>query len=163
LNQYFDYIKTEKGFWCVFAGQNELSKISWSSSKPAESIEHNNVTDLAIRQLKGYFDGVIKKFELPLALDQYTHFQKDVWMELQKIPYGSTISYKQLAKRLGNPLSIRAAANANGKNPFPVVVPCHRVIGADGSMTGYAYGIELKEFLLDLENAFPTKQMTLFN
>ena len=163
MNQYFDYIKTDKGFWCVFAGQNELTKISWSATKPSESLERNNVTDLCIRQLKGYFDGIIKKFELPLLMDNYSPFQKEVWQELKKIPYGSTISYKQLAKRLGNPLCIRAAASANGKNPFPIVVPCHRVIGTDGSMTGYAFGTDLKEFLLDLENAFPSKQMTLFN
>jgi methylated-DNA-[protein]-cysteine S-methyltransferase len=101
-------------------------------------------------------------FDIPLSMGAYTDFQQQVWKELCKIPYGTTISYQQLANRLGNPKVIRAAASANGKNPFPVVVPCHRVIGSDGSLTGYSLGLDIKEYLLSLENVITLKQMSLF-
>jgi len=103
-------------------------------------------------QLKEYFSGGRKVFDLPLDL-QGTDFQLKVWRELLKIPYGETITYKELANRLGNPKCIRAAAKANGANPVPIIVPCHRVIGSDGSLTGYAGGLEIKEKLLVFEGS----------
>lgn len=103
-------------------------------------------------QLQEYFNRERKEFNLPLEMEG-TDFQKRVWNELLKIPYGKTISYKTLALRLGNEKVIRAAATANGSNPLPIIVPCHRVIGSDGLMVGYGGGIELKEKLLTLEGS----------
>ncbi|MCH8033475.1 MAG: methylated-DNA--[protein]-cysteine S-methyltransferase [Bacteroidetes bacterium] len=110
-------------------------------------------------QLKEYFSGERKQFNLPLEIEG-TEFQKRVWNELLKIPYGKTISYKELAVRLGDEKVIRAAASANGSNPLPIVIPCHRVIGSDGSLIGYGGGVKIKEKLLILEGS---RQKDLFN
>jgi methylated-DNA-[protein]-cysteine S-methyltransferase len=101
----------------------------------------------AARQLREYFAGERRRFDLPLRL-QGTDFQKRVWQQLTAIPFGETWSYGQLAKRLDNPSACRAVGLANGKNPIAVIVPCHRVIGADGSLTGFGGGLERKEWLL---------------
>jgi methylated-DNA-[protein]-cysteine S-methyltransferase len=109
-----------------------------------------------IRQLQAYFRGELKEFDLPLAMEG-TAFQLRVWNELCVIPYGETISYAQLAGRIGNPKAIRAVGSANGSNPIPIIVPCHRVIGSDGSLTGFGGGLATKKMLLELEN----KQLSL--
>ncbi|MCE9581869.1 MAG: methylated-DNA--[protein]-cysteine S-methyltransferase [Planctomycetes bacterium] len=101
-------------------------------------------------QLAAYFRGTLKEFHLPLA-PQGTPFQLRVWEELSRIPYGETCSYADIAKRVGNPKGCRAVGLANGRNPHAIVVPCHRVIGADGSLTGYGGGLERKKLLLALE------------
>ena len=101
-------------------------------------------------QLKEYFKGKRKEFDLPLEIEG-TDFHKKVWNELLKIPYGKTISYKELAIRLGHEKVIRAAAKANGANPLPIVIPCHRVIASDGSLVGYGGGLKIKEKLLSIE------------
>jgi len=103
-------------------------------------------------QLDAYFAGELKDFNLPLA-PAGTKFQMTVWEALQSIPYGETISYGELADRIGNPKAVRAVGGANGKNPIPVIVPCHRVIGSDGSLTGFGGGLSIKEALLTLEGA----------
>lgn len=97
-----------------------------------------------------YFDGELREFELALN-PQGTEFQRSVWAELVKIPYGTTCSYGSLASKLGNPGASRAVGLANGKNPIAIVIPCHRVIGSDGSLTGYAGGLDRKETLLRIE------------
>ena len=101
-------------------------------------------------QLRGYFTGQRTEFDLPLALAG-TPFQRRVWAELQKIPYGETISYGELAQRIGRPTAARAVGLANGRNPVSIIVPCHRVVGADGSLTGYGGGMERKQHLLAFE------------
>lgn len=106
--------------------------------------------DEARRQLDAYFDRSLERFELTLA-PQGTPFQQRVWGELRRIPFGTTISYGQLARRVGDPNASRAVGAANGKNPIPIIVPCHRVIGADGSLTGFGGGIDIKHQLLDHE------------
>jgi methylated-DNA-[protein]-cysteine S-methyltransferase len=103
-------------------------------------------------QLKEYFEGTRKVFDVPLDVDG-TDFQKKVWNELQKIPYGKTISYKTLSEKLGDVKAIRAVGKANGQNPVAIIIPCHRVIGADGSLIGYASGLDIKQKLLHLEGA----------
>jgi methylated-DNA-[protein]-cysteine S-methyltransferase len=103
------------------------------------------------RQLDEYFVGKRQKFEFPLA-PKGTEFQQKVWEQLQQIPYGTTISYAQLAKASGNPKACRAVGSANGKNPIAIVIPCHRVIASDGGLGGYAYGLEVKKRLLELES-----------
>ena len=110
------------------------------------------VLDLARLQLDEYFRGVRLGFELPLA-PRGTAFQREVWQMLASIPYGDTISYAQLARQVGRPKAMRAVGAANGRNPLPIVLPCHRVIGADGSLTGFGGGLPTKRFLLQLEGA----------
>jgi methylated-DNA-[protein]-cysteine S-methyltransferase len=107
-----------------------------------------------VTQLEEYFSGQRRDFDLELA-PQGTEFQLRVWNELTRIPYGTTISYGELARRLGNPDASRAVGTANGANPIPIVVPCHRVIGADGSLTGFGGGLKAKAALLELEGALP--------
>jgi methylated-DNA-[protein]-cysteine S-methyltransferase len=114
-----------------------------------------------IEQLDAYFKGTLKAFDLPLK-PQGTSFQQTVWKELLHIPYGQAITYLQLAKRLGNVKVIRAAASANGKNPMAIIIPCHRVIGADGKLTGYAGGLHRKQWLLEHEAKY-SGQASLFN
>jgi methylated-DNA-[protein]-cysteine S-methyltransferase len=105
---------------------------------------------VAADQLAAYFAGRLTEFSLPLA-PAGTPFQRRVWAALQAIPYGQTWSYGQLASKIGNPAAVRAVGLANGRNPIAVVIPCHRVIGSDGSLTGYGGGLDRKRFLLDLE------------
>ncbi len=112
------------------------------------------VIDAATAQLREYFDGSRRTFDLPLA-PRGTAFQRTVWDALDAIPYGQTWSYAQLAQRIGNPAAMRAVGAANGRNPLPIVRPCHRVIGADGSLTGFGGGLPTKLFLLELEGALP--------
>ena len=102
------------------------------------------------RQLNEYFNGHRRAFDLPL-LPVGSNFQKRVWQQLLHIPYGTTVSYGELAVAIGSPDSVRAVANANGANAIPIIIPCHRVIGSDGSLTGYGGGIAVKRFLLELE------------
>ena len=104
----------------------------------------------AISQLRAYFAGQLRRFELPLDLAG-TEFQKRVWLELTRIPYGETRSYQEMAKAVGAPKAVRAVGAANGANPVAIVVPCHRVIGANGKLTGYGGGLPLKRRLLSLE------------
>ena len=103
-----------------------------------------------VEQLKGYFAGARRDFDAPLA-PQGTEFQQRVWRCLREIPYGATISYSELATRVGNPKAFRAVGLANGQNPIPIVIPCHRVIGKDGTLVGYGGGLAIKEKLLALE------------
>jgi len=103
-----------------------------------------------IRQLQAYFAGEREDFDLPLA-PEGTPFQMEVWQRLRDIPYGQTISYGELARRIGNPKASRAVGLANGSNPIPIVIPCHRVIGSNGKLTGYGGGLPIKEKLLALE------------
>ncbi|WP_282134803.1 methylated-DNA--[protein]-cysteine S-methyltransferase [Seonamhaeicola maritimus] len=110
-------------------------------------------------QLKEYFEGTRKEFSLKLN-PLGTNFQMKVWKHLEQIPYGKSISYLELSKQLGDPKAIRAVANANGKNPLWIIVPCHRVIGSDGSLTGYAGGLHRKQWLINHES--PYKQQSLF-
>ena len=104
----------------------------------------------ATRQLRAYFAGELEQFDLPLA-PEGTPFQLQVWRHLCEIPYGETISYGELARRIGNPKASRAVGLANGSNPIPIIIPCHRVIGSNGKLTGYGGGLPIKEKLLALE------------
>ncbi len=118
---------------------------------PAHSAEGTDpVLEAAATQLREYFAGARTGFDLPLALDG-TAFQREAWLALADIPYGQTVSYGEQARRLGRPDAVRAVGAANGANPIPIVLPCHRVVGADGSLTGFGGGLEAKRRLLDLE------------
>jgi methylated-DNA-[protein]-cysteine S-methyltransferase len=104
----------------------------------------------AARQLAAYFDGTLTKFDLPLV-PEGSDFQRQVWDELRRIPFGETTSYMELAKRIGDTRHVRAVGAANGRNPISIIIPCHRVVGSDGSLVGYGGGLERKRWLLDHE------------
>jgi methylated-DNA-[protein]-cysteine S-methyltransferase len=109
------------------------------------------------KQLQEYFKGKRQQFELPLQV-YGTPFQVKVWNQLAKIPYGKTVSYKQIAQKIKQPAATRAVGNANGRNPVPIVIPCHRVIATDGKLGGYSAGLEIKQRLLDLERKYSAKK-----
>ncbi|RRQ49922.1 methylated-DNA--[protein]-cysteine S-methyltransferase [Maribacter algicola] len=153
------FIHTPLGTTKLEGDENGLSAITVLDT-------HEEPTDIipmeledAAYQLKEYFEGSRTQFDLVLN-PSGTDFQKSVWKALQKIPHGKTVSYLDLSKTLGDVKAIRAVASANGKNPLWIVVPCHRVIGSDGSLTGYAGGLHRKKWLLEHEN--PVKQQSLF-
>lgn len=112
----------------------------------------NGITEEACSQLSAYFAKTRHEFDLPIDV-KGTEFQTSVWTALQSIPYGQTVSYLDIAKHIGNPKAVRAVGLANGKNPIAIVVPCHRVIGSNKTLTGYAGGLARKQFLLNLEGA----------
>ncbi len=154
------FIQTPLGITAIKGDEDGIVAVSVSKEdavKPSRHIPALLVD--AVKQLEAYFAGTRQTFQLRLNL-KGTDFQKSVWQELLNIPYGKTISYLELSRRLGDVKAIRAVAAANGQNPFWIVVPCHRVIGSDGSLTGYAGGLWRKKWLLDHEN--PYKQQTLF-
>jgi methylated-DNA-[protein]-cysteine S-methyltransferase len=131
-----------------------LRAIDFDLSYPVEGSRsgiHPIATEAA-RQLRAYFAGHLRRFDLPLDM-RGTDFQLRVWRELERIPYGETRSYRQIAEALGAPRAVRAVGAANGANPIPIVVPCHRVIGASGKLVGYGGGLPLKKRLLQLEGA----------
>ena len=127
------------GVWMANA---EPDDVSWADRRGADSL-----LDEARRQLVAYFAGRLRAFDLPLAPNG-TEFQRRVWTELTKIPFGATISYARLARRVSNAAAVRAVGAANGRNPIPIIVPCHRVIGSDGSLTGFGGGLARKQWLL---------------
>ena len=134
------------GVW--FEGQRHLPDHSGWPHAPGHP-----VLATAVQQLSDYFAGRRTRFELPLDLQEGTAFQQSVWQALLAIPSGATTSYGDLSQRVGRPTAVRAVAAAIGRNPVSIVVPCHRVLGRDGSLTGYAGGLERKSALLDLERA----------
>ena len=144
---HFTVITTETGIREIIfnLGENSSKLKNLTKVDKEDKLMHN-----VYLQLKEYFDGERKEFDLPLEIEG-TEFHKRVWKELEKIPYGKTISYKELAIRLGDEKVIRASAKANGANPLPIVIPCHRVIGSDGSLVGFGGGLKIKEQLLTLE------------
>ncbi len=117
--------------------------------------------DAAVMQAEEYFSGRLLEFDLPLQFDG-TAFQKSVWKQLQRIPYGETLSYGEVAVAIGKPKAVRAVGAANGRNHLPIVVPCHRVIGSDGKLTGFGGGMTLKQSLLKHEAAMLKKRERLF-
>ncbi len=119
----------------------------------------------ALQQLRSYFAGELTRFDLALR-PEGTSFQMEVWRALLEIPYGTTVSYAEIARRIGRPQAIRAVGAANGRNPISIVIPCHRVIGSDGRLTGYGGGLPVKERLLALERGrgvAPGKQLAFLN
>lgn len=152
-------IKSPLGFTKIVGDTDGIAQVTILNSEEKETdIIPLELEDCAI-QLKEYFEGYRKQFNLKLNPNG-TDFQKSVWTLLEQIPYGKTISYLELSKQLGDIKAIRAVANANGKNPLWIIVPCHRVIGSDGSLTGYAGGLHRKQWLLEHES--PYKQQSLF-
>lgn len=153
-------LQTPLGIAHIYGNESGISEITVTDGHLQEKQTSQLVTlQTCVAELKAYFEGRLRTFSVPL-FPQGTAFQKKVWTALCEIPYGTTISYATLARQLGDIKAIRAVAAANGKNPLWVVIPCHRVIGSDGSMTGYASGIWRKEWLLEHEGAI--NQLSLF-
>ena len=132
------------------ATENALVELIISSKESVTNSASNSIIQDAIEQLTEYFAGKRKTFSIPLA-PSGTPFQQQVWTQLQNIPYGKTISYAQLAQMVDNPKACRAVGSANGKNPIPIIIPCHRVITSNGGLGGFAYGLDMKKWLLELE------------
>jgi methylated-DNA-[protein]-cysteine S-methyltransferase len=158
---YYTTFESPVGPLLLAGDSNALRRVSFESSKrsaipPPDWKQNRAAFAEAIRQLQAYFRGELKEFDVPLAMEG-TDFQLRVWNALRAIPYGETISYAQLAGRIGNPQAVRAVGLANGSNPIPIIVPCHRVIGSDGSLTGFGGGLSTKKKLLELES----KQLSL--
>lgn len=155
------YYKTPIGIAEIIGNDDGIQSISVLDDNTIVISDENIPKCLAhcITQLEEYFSGKRTEFDLKLN-PQGTDFQKQVWQELLNIPFGKTRTYLEQTKQIGDPKAIRAVASANGKNPLWIVVPCHRVIGSDGSLTGYAGGIWRKKWLLEHES--PVKQQSLF-
>ena len=142
------------GMW--FTDQRHLPDVtSWQRCKDSTK---QPILQEATEQLHAYFAGKLQQFDLPLDLSAGTPFQQTVWQALLKIPFGQTTSYGALSSRIGKPLAVRAVGTAIGRNPIGIIVPCHRVVGADGSLTGYAGGLHRKEAFLTLEGVMPASQ-----
>jgi methylated-DNA-[protein]-cysteine S-methyltransferase len=158
----YTYLETPIGTLLVAGDDDAVRRIDFPKNGKARAPEQEwtesarGPVGIAVKQLREYFAGRRAEFDLPLA-PEGTEFQRSVWRNLQDIPYGETISYGELAKRVGNPKASRAVGAANGQNPIPIVIPCHRVIGANGKLTGFGGGLPTKEALLALE----TKQLRL--
>ena len=158
---FISFLQTPIGELEIIADENSVLSVTFNDVKSEKTnVNENEISIKCKQQLQEYFNESRKIFELTLNF-KGTDFQNKVWTELQNISICKTISYLQLAKNLGDAKYIRAAATANGKNPFAIIVPCHRVIGKDGSLTGYAGGLWRKQWLLEHENNI-NKQVSLF-
>jgi methylated-DNA-[protein]-cysteine S-methyltransferase len=154
----YTYMESPVGRLLLAGDDDGLRLIGFAEGKDAPQPKsdwryHTEPLQKAVGQLEAYFSGRLQDFDLRLNM-QGTPFQLVVWRALQDIPYGQTISYGELARRIGNPKASRAVGLANGSNPVPIIVPCHRVIGSNGKLTGYGGGLCHKETLLDLERKF---------
>lgn len=170
--QYFD---TRFGELIIGVYKERLCMCDWRYRKTRTAIDNriqkllnaqyseqrSDIADLAICQLNEYFDGVRQKFDIPLLLAG-TDFQKTVWKALSEVPYGSIQTYYGLSKIINNSQAIRAVAAANGANSISIIVPCHRIIGSNGDLIGYAGGLKAKKELLELESAGNSIQLKLF-
>lgn len=152
-------IQTPLGILSLEGDENGIGKLTFQEEEDFVTEEIPVELQLAVDELRAYFRGELKGFSFKLN-PKGTDFQQKVWKELSDIPYGKTISYAELAQNIGDVKAVRAVAAANGRNPLAIVVPCHRVIGSDGSLTGYASGLWRKKWLLELESPHP--QQTLF-
>lgn len=149
--KYVKYLNSKIGKIGIVEENGQIIRILWDKDTKEEVIQKDTkLLEEASKQIEEYLDGKRTKFELPLKLNG-TEFMKKVWKALQEIPYGETRTYKQIAEKIGNPKAVRAVGMANNKNKIPIIIPCHRVIGSNGKLIGYALGLDKKQWLLDLE------------
>lgn len=151
------FLKTPIGYLEVTCSEKGVQTLTFLDFRVRSHKTPHRLVE-PVRQLKDYFSGNLKTFDLPIDLTG-SEFQMSVWKEVMKIPFGETITYHELARRIGNPDAFRAVGGANGKNPLSVIIPCHRVIGADNRLTGYAFGLWRKKWLLEHESAFLQKDL----
>ena len=141
------------GKMCIEIEAEQVTALYFDNPQQQPQHEPSQLAEAAAKQLREYFSGERKIFDLPLC-PKGTAFQQKVWAALREIPYGETRSYGEIAKRIGNPKACRAVGNANNKNNILILIPCHRVIGSNGSLVGFGAGLDMKEKLLALENSF---------
>jgi len=150
------YFQSKYGLWRIEASNKGLTSLKWVEDNHNQKDQNiSELTQLATNELQKYFGKVLRRFSVPIDIQVGTDFQRKIWKELSYIEYGTTVSYQKLANEIKNPGSVRAVGAANGANPIAIILPCHRVIGSDGGLTGYAYGTDLKRELLLLEDAIP--------
>ncbi len=149
--EFFSVIKYKLGWICIEATENYVKAIKFCKTKPDNELNSNEVLQECASKINLYLEGRLKKVDCPVRLNG-TEFQKLVWYKTMQIPYGQVITYSQLARKIGKPRAVRAVANALGANKLPVIIPCHRVIRSDGTLGGFSAGVEVKKFLLNLEN-----------
>lgn len=155
---FYNTMKSPVGALLLTSNGHDLTGLYLSGHRLYREMQQKSEKNTALfqdarRQLGEYFAGKRKQFDLPIALDG-TDFQKKVWNLLQQVPYGETLSYADMAKKMGSPLASRAVGTANGKNPISLIVPCHRIIASNGAMAGYAGGVAAKKWLLSHEEHF---------
>ena len=162
MNYYFKTMPSPVGELKLIASDKGLAAVLWEDHNPKRvplaplvADQNHPVLLEAERQLVAYFKGSLERFSIKLDF-KGTEFQKQVWAALLTIPFGETRSYSQIAQQIGNPKAVRAVGAANGKNPVSIIAPCHRVIGANGTLTGFAGGLNIKKLLLDLESKTPS-------
>lgn len=151
--KYLKSFNTKIGLIQIIEEDGKIIELNWNNKKYDENEIKQKDTDILLeakKQINEYLEGTRKEFDLPLN-PRGTNFMKKVWKELLNIPYGNTATYKKIAENIGNPKAARAVGMANNKNPIPIIIPCHRVIGSSGNLVGYALGLDKKKFLLDLE------------
>ena len=148
MNLYYDNYDTPLGKMEITADNQAVLSIHFV--KKTQKMKRNAITNIAKTQMLQYFAGDLKEFDMPMA-SQGTDFQQQVWHALTSVGYGNTCCYSDIASKIKNPKAVRAVGAANGKNPMTIVVPCHRIIGRDGSLTGYAGGMDKKAWLLNHE------------
>jgi len=158
MKYYYSVMKSPVGDITLIADDENLCSIYWPNQEPdkkkfsdLERKDNSKVLRTAVKQLNQYFKGNRSVFDLPIQMDG-TDFQRNVWHALSSIKFGETVSYRDIANKVGNPKAVRAVGAAIGKNPISIIIPCHRVIGPNGKLTGFAGGLDTKEFLLDLES-----------
>ena len=161
----YDVVPAPIGRLIVASDGSAIAGVWMANARPRDDQwERHRGTDALLAEVRGeltaYFEGRLREFRVPLAPNG-TDFQRRVWTALTKIPYGTTISYADLARRVDNLAAVRAVGAANGRNPIPVIVPCHRVIGSDGSLTGFGGGLDRKRWLLHHEGALAGGQEEL--
>lgn len=144
-------LQSSLGKLTIFCSEKGITRLSRSDEKFEEST--HKILGQAQNQLREYFKGERKQFDLPLDLGSGTSFQQEVWTKLQAIGYGQVVSYSDLAIACGDIKKVRAVGRANGANPIPIIIPCHRVIGKDAKLVGYSQGLDMKRYLLKLEKA----------
>lgn len=148
---YYEHYETDIGILTIGSDEDALTMVGFGSLHSEGAIhERNRITDMAASEIREYLDGKRMEFDIPLR-PHGTPFQKRVWQVLLAIPYGETRSYKEIAIMADSPKGFRAVGMANNRNPIAIIIPCHRVIGADGSMTGYGGGLDIKKKLLLIE------------
>ena len=158
MKYFYTVMGTPVGDILLIADNKNLCSIYWPNQEPdkkkflnLERKDHSKVLRTVVKQLYQYFEGKRVVFDLPIKMVGTT-FQRKVWDALTSIKFGETVSYRDIAKKVGNPKAVRAVGAAIGKNPISIIIPCHRVIGSNGKLTGFAGGVVAKELLLDLEN-----------
>lgn len=159
---YCSLLESPIGWLTIEANNNAITRIEFLNGDILPEPNESELTQNASRQLEQYFEGHRHQFDLPLE-PQGTDFQQRCWLALQDIPYGETRSYAEQAIAIARPDAVRAVGSANGKNPVSIVVPCHRVIGKSGHLTGYAGGLTRKAFLLELESRRNVNTISLWN